>query len=297
MSNLEKKLSKQELTKLSAGEITDHELVQAKFVDMYNQIHGSKVGEMIYAKETFNFKKLISESAELQKCTPISLYSVFLDIAMNGLSLEQGTKPLAYVISRNANVGTRENPQWEKRAYLVVSPYGELAMRMRAGHIRHADNPVIVYSGDTFSIYVDENGNKKIRYEGKIPREPNAKIVGSFIKLTRPDGSVDFEYLTMEDVDRLKGYSERNNKGKANALYSSENGQIDAGFLAGKTIKHAFRTYPKIRLSGIATITESELEAEKPVDYGIEIEKAVEVVDEQPEPEEVFEEVEDSEVF
>lgn len=281
MSNFQKKLSKQELSSLPASEITDHEAVQEKFVDMYNKIHGTSHGEMIYNKETFNFKKMIAESAELRKCTPISLYSVFLDLAMNGLSLEQGSKPLAYIIPRNANVGTRDQPQWEKRAYLVVSPYGELVMRIRAGQIKHADNPVIVYEGDTFSIYIDENGMKKVRYEGMIPRKSN-KIIAAFIKLVRPDDTIDYEYLTIEDVDRLKMYSAKNNKGAANELYSSNDGQIDAGFLAGKMIKHAFRTYPKIRLSGISTITETELDHTREVDYGIEMKPAAEVIDEEP---------------
>lgn len=297
MSNLEKKLSSQELQNLKPGEIAENEVVQSKFIDMYNKIHGTSHGEMIYHKETFNFKKMIAESDELRKCTPLSLYSVFLDIAMNGLSLEQGSKPLAYIIPRNANVGTKENPQWEKRAYLVVSPYGELVMRIRAGHIRHADNPIIVYSGDTFSVYIDEKGNKNVKYEGKIPRDPNAKIIAAFIKLVRTDGTFDYEYLTMEDVKRLAAYSEKNNKGKTNALYTSDKGQIDAGFLAGKMIKHAFRTYPKIRLSGISTITETELDHTREVDYGIEMKPAAEVIDEEPVQDVVIVENSDEEIF
>ncbi len=280
MTNLEKNLSKQEITSMNPVDLTEHQFVQSKFIDMYNKIHGSTYGEMIFHKEAFNFQKLIVESDELKKCTSISLYSVFLDLAMNGLSLEQGSKPLAYIIPRNANVGTRENANWEKRAYLVVSPYGELVMRVRAGQIKHADNPVIVYDGDVFGVIIDDNGNKRIKYEAVIPRKSNSKIIGAFIKLVRHDGSYDFEYLTMEDVDRLKGYSERANKGKTNALYSSNNGQIDAGFLAGKMIKHAFRSFPKIRLSGIATVAESEIERpEIEADYGFEMDKATEVID------------------
>lgn len=275
MSNLSKKISKSDLQKLNPLEVSENEAVQEKFIAMYNSIHGAQKGEMVYAKETFNFKKLISENGELQKCTPISLYSVFLDLAMMGLSLEQGSKPLAYVISRNANIGSKEAPQWEKRAYLVVSPYGELVMRMRAGQIKYADNPVIVYEGDVFGIYIDDDGNKKVRYESIIPRK-SKKIVAAFIKIVRHDNTVDYHYLTIEDVERLKGFSEKNNRGKANALYTSNGGQIDSGFLAGKMIKHAFSSYPKINISGMSTIAETEIED---VDYGIEIEKPVEIVD------------------
>lgn len=293
MSNLTKKISRSELMALNPLEVTEHEAVQEKFIQMYNSIHGQQKGQMVYAKETFNFRKLISENAELQKCTPISLYSVFLDLAMMGLSLEQGSKPLAYVISRNANIGSKEAPQWEKRAYLVVSPYGELVMRMRAGQIKYADNPIIVYEGDVFGIYIDDDGNKKVRYESSIPRKSN-KIVAAFIKIVRYDNTIDYHYLTMEDVDRFKSFSEKNNRGKANALYNSNAGQIDAGFLAGKMIKHAFSSYPKVNISGIATVTESEIETE--IDYGIDIEKPVEV-NSTPEEAEIIEEADYSETF
>ena len=33
----------------------------------------------------------------------------------------------------------------KKRAYVSVTGYGELTMRMRAGQIKYADNPVVVY--------------------------------------------------------------------------------------------------------------------------------------------------------
>lgn len=279
MSNLQKRLSHKDLNSLAPMEISENEIVQDKFIDMYNKIHGTEHGEMVYYKETFNFKKLIMENEALAQCTPLSLYSVFLDIAMNGLSLEQGSKPLAYIIPRNANVGTRERPLWEKRAYLVVSPYGELVMRVRAGQIKHADNPVIVYSCDKFSVFIDESGNKRINYEGKIPRDPDSTVIAAFIKLVRGDGSIDYEYLTMDDVERLKDYSTKNNRGKTNPLYSSNKGSIDIGFLAGKMIKHAFRSYPKVKVSGIATITETEIDHSKIADYGVEIKKPVEIID------------------
>lgn len=263
-------LKKTEIEALKGYEIPENANIQAKFVQLYNGIHGSAAGELYLAKEKFNFMRMLQESPALNECTSLSLYGVFLDVAVNGLSLEGGTKPLAYVISRNANVGTKDSPRWEKRASLVVSPYGELVQRMRAGHIKHADNPVLVYEGDTFVPCIGETGKKTIRYEAKFPRNEGARIVAGFLRITRPDDTIDFEYLTMEDVKRLSGYSAKQNKGSANALYSSNDGQIDPGFFAAKVIKHAFRTYPKVR-TGQMTVMESELEKEQNIDYGIDL--------------------------
>ena len=59
-------------------------------------------------------------------------------------------------------------------------------------------------------------------------------------------------------MERFRQASERQNKfkededtgekGKANALYTSYNGQPDPGFMQAKTMKHAFRALPKVKL-------------------------------------------------
>ena len=102
-----------------------------------------------------------------------------------------------------------------------------------------------------------------------FPRTSN-KINACFIKLTRADGSVDYAVMTEADWKRLEYYSEKNNgmykdfktgqmvKRGANSLYTVNNGQIDTGFLIAKCIKHAFKTYPKLKI-GKGMMLESEM--------------------------------------
>lgn len=259
------------LNSLSPMQLVEDEKIANKFVQLYNNVHGAKTGELFYHKEKFNYMKMISENSELQKCTKLSLYGCFMDVAVNGLSFEQGSKPLAYVLTRNINTAPRNaEPVWEKRAYVQVSPYGELLMRMRAGQIKHADNPVIVYDGDVFEPVIID-GKKSVNYKMMLPHT-GKKVVGAFIRITRMDGSVDFEWMTETDIIRLQGYSNRQNKGdsssdKSNALYKSHHGGVDPGFMAAKMIKHAFHTYPKVRIGQF-----SELKSEEPteiIDYGV----------------------------
>lgn len=265
------------------AEIVDIEAVKNKFVSMHNAIHGSDKGELIYHKEAFNFKKQIAESPSLKECSPLSLYGVFLDINVNGLSLEQGSKPDCYIISRNHKTGQKDaqgKDIYEKRAALQVSPYGELKLRMRAGQIKYADNPVIVYDCDTFEIGLNTQKKLEVLDYRRNPNRPkDAKIVACFVRIERHDGSYEMPYLDMDDIERLKGYSARQNAkwdpaqrkmvpGAANALYSSNNGQIDTGFLAAKTIKHAFSTYPKVPTGKFSSLEEDFNHQE--IDYGID---------------------------
>lgn len=267
----------EELNALPATKIVENEGVQSKFIQMYNAIWGSQMGEQIYHKEVFNFQKVLRENPAVAECSKMSLFGCFLDMAVNGLSLDNTSHPHCYLIPRNVKTGRKDERGYdiyEKRASVSVTGYGELTMRMRAGQIRYADNPVIVYEGDIFSISLD-NGVKKITYSAAIPRK-SSNVIGAFIRIVRCDGSEDYQWLLEGDIQRLAKFSAKNNsyykngqrvEGKANELYSSNNGGIDPGFLENKMIKHAFDAYPKVR-TGKFTVMATDQE-EDIIDYGL----------------------------
>jgi len=266
-----------ELNALAPAKIVESPKVEQKFIQMYNAIWGNKMGEQIYAREKFNFNKLLQEKPELKECTKLSLFGCFLDMAVNGLSLDQTGRPQCYMLSRNVKVKNGNTETYEKRAQIQVSAYGEVYMRQRAGQIKYCDQPVIVYEGDVFSVGL-ENGVKKITYQAAIPRKSN-KIIAAFIRIVRIDGSEDYQWMMEADWQRLAVYSNKNNKDKgANALYSSNCGQIDPGFLENKITKHAFDVYPKVHIGNFTALATAE-EPEPAIDYGIE-ETAAEVVEE-----------------
>lgn len=260
------------------AQIAELEIVKDRFISIHNQLTGSENGEMVYHKEVFNYKKLLSETPALRDCSPLSLYGCFLDLNVNGLSLEQGSKPDCYITPKSFKVGKDEQGRdvWEKRATLAISPYGELKMRMRANQIKYIDNPVVVYDCDTFKIGLNATGKMVVKeYEATVPTPKDAKIIACFVRIERPDGTWEMPYLDNNAIERLKGYSARQNKTTgANALYTSNGGQIDTGFLKAKTIKHAFSSYPKVETGKFAKL-ESEIEEEITpiIDYGIPAEE------------------------
>ncbi len=96
-----------------------------------------------------------------------------------------------------------------------------------------------------------------IDYTPAIPRK-SATIIGCWVSMHLPGGFIDFKWLLKDDIERLAKYSEKGMGGTANALYKSNNGQIDAGFLEAKTIKHAMRTCPKLRTSDVVSFDGEE---------------------------------------
>ena len=274
----ETKIKMEWVNSLPAMTFMDEPAIRDAFIGMNMRVcaAGQAEAETFYEKESMYLKRVIFNSinpaypnSDLRKCSTFSLYACFQDMAANGsvLSFNQDEK-LAYIEKRGYKCGRDGEGRdiWENRARLVISPYGELAIRMDRGQIKYADTPVIVYDGEPFRVRINEQGNKVVMWECEYPRKTK-KIVGSFIKITRPDGSFDYSYLLQEEIDRLAAYSEKQNgQGKTNFLYGSTDGSrgIDPGFLAAKTLKHAFKAFPKVKIKG----TNAEMDGEnQEIDY------------------------------
>ena len=287
-------LTIEQLNAMDALEIATAPMVRDKFIDIYNTLWGAGTGEAAYERESRFFNRLLSDNADLQKGTHFSLFTAFIDLAVCGLSLEPGARALCYLIGRNQKTSPKLDAQgrpmkdskgypvynWEGRVVLTVSAYGELVLRERSGQIRHADNPVLVYEGDEFS-FSDKGGRKEVEYVCHLPHT-GKRIVACYLRITRADGSVDYSVMTEEDWVRLAQYSARQNRSGANALYGVDQQgivNIDPGFLMAKCIKHAFKTYPKVRV-GRGT----ELQSQQTEEQEIEINDSLYGVAENQEP-------------
>lgn len=253
----------QKLNDTPVAQIATLPEVADRFQDLYQVMNGGNnvVAKTKYEAEKFHFAKLLQDKQELQQCTKLSLYGCFLDMAVNGLSFDPGMKH-AYIVSFNTNVGTKAAPRWEKRATLMISGYGELSMRMQQRQIKYADNPILVYEGDHF-VHGTKDGKVYLEHLASFPRKSD-NIIACYIRLERNDGSYDYKVLSIEEVMKLKAFSkDPNSKAWTDGL---------PGMVQAKTIKHAFKSYPKMKLGQFSQLQSETIdaEAEPVIDYGLE---------------------------
>lgn len=288
MSNIQ--ITVEEINKMNPLDIVLSAPVKQRFIQIYDTLWGEGTGEPAYERESIFFNRILADNEKLMKgVTRFSIFTTFIDLAVCGLSVEPGVRALAYLQGRNAKIckGADGKDIYEGRLTLTISGYGELVLRSRCGQIKYADNPVLVYEEDSFS-FSDTNGAKSVSYTCNLPHKSN-HIIACFIRITRTDGSIDYSVMHEEDWGRLARYSAKQNKRwdnerrqyimSPNELYTINNGGIDAGFLMAKCIKHAFKTYPKVR---IGKGTELQTEQEEPADndfYGVSENSGI-----QPEP-------------
>lgn len=233
-------------------EIIKSKIEAPETVERFAKIFGAvqklntEEAKQTHAVESFHFLKEITEK-NLHDVSPISAMGVFLDVVSNGLSFASGAKHV-YLMTRNVNVGTKDQPRWEKRLVYSTSPDGKIFQAQRAGSIEYVTKPVIVYEGDDFAVSTNEHGEQIIRHQVKFPRA-SQKIVAGYVYVVFKGGKREPFWMDQQDIERLKGYSAKQNKGNANALYNV-NGQIDPGFFGAKLINFALKN---VRKSGIAS--------------------------------------------
>lgn len=265
MTNLKQNSLLSKLHATESVQVANLPEVGEKFKNLYKVMHG-KNGEVFYEAEKFNFTKLLQENQKLQSCTKLSLYGSFMDAAVSGLSFDPAAKQV-YIVPFNNNAGTKDNPKWEQRASLMISGYGELAIRMRQGQIKYADNPVLVYEGDEFATGT-KNGAYYLEHKASYPRKSD-NIIACYLRITRNDDTVDYKVISIEEVEKLRKFSkDPNSKAWTDGL---------PGMIQSKCIKHAFKTYPKIRKGSFSELESNtvDVEAEEvPIDYGISNEES-----------------------
>lgn len=236
--------------------------VADRFKQLYSIMNGknSDVANVVYESEKFHFMKLLQDKPELQKCTKLSLYGCFLDMAVAGLSFDPAMKH-AYVVGFNINTGTKDQPKWETRATLMIDGRGELVIRTRQNQIKYADNPMIVWSCDYFENGT-RNGRKFVEHKQVHPRPKDAEIIASYLRIERPDGSVDFSVMDVEDVNDLREFSKQKD---SLAWTKGFKGMVET-----KTIKHAFKSYPKVKMGNFSKLHTDTVDPNQDTDFCID---------------------------
>lgn len=282
-----------EINKISHDKIAD--IVKSKFITIYNQkydpncpkdeISTGGLGLSFFEEQKAYFNSELNESSfkeQLSKATGLSVMNAFMMLAICGLSLQKGLTTDCYLMGKSKCIGASPNGAkvYGFFAVIDITGYGEVTMRKRSGQILGIENPVIVYDCDDFRTG-ERNGHKFVDYEKCMHRPNGALIECCYLKILKKD-DYDYFVLDMEGMARLRAYNIKQNGGKyANALYGSydKGWQPDTGFMIAKTIRHAFKGYPRLTIGDGAvlhadtdTISEQVSEQEVAPDKGVKVE-------------------------
>lgn len=244
------------------------DIAHDKFVEVYSQKFGAEKAEVFFEEQKNLF---ISEMANgsykdfLKQASGESIYFSFLFLAINGLSIEKGSTTTCYLECKRVKIGEKQGqdgknyPVYQPNACITVTGYGEIILRQRAGQITSVDSPKVVYDCDTLR-FGERDGKPFLEYEKAIPRPQGSRIIACYVRIVKKDKTTDYFVLDTDEILRLKQYSGRANKywdkstqqyiERPNALYGKEpdGSDIDTGFLKSKTVKHAFKGYPKLSI-------------------------------------------------
>jgi hypothetical protein len=159
------------------------------------------------AMEIDNLKIHALTIPAITECEPVTSIAAVRSIIRMGLTLDPNLG-MVYVKTRNFKAGNT----FYKRLELQPTVNGLLYMALQTGTLQDHKRPTITYN--------DKNQVESVTFE--------YKTAGEWKSITKDAGY----------FQRLSGFSAKQNKGSANALYSSHNGFIDPEFAATKVMRH-----------------------------------------------------------
>lgn len=123
----------------------------------------------------------------LQACTRDSVATALLDMVIQGLSV---SKKQGYFIAYGSKLTF-------SRSY-----FGTVALAKRVGGIDREPVANVVYEGDVFEYLIDPATGltKIVKHEQKLENIDNAKIIGAYAVLTKPDGTVAVEVMSIAQI-------------------------------------------------------------------------------------------------
>jgi phage RecT family recombinase len=135
-------LTRQALTEAKdLGAVFELEAFRGNFALNYLKTTGKDNGEMIFEREKILFMKAVGDNAALQKCDRFSVYSSFIELAVSGLTLNDG---LSYIIP------------YKDKAQFQVGWKGRLEQISQMPEVAFVNQPQVVYEADEFDYELGE---------------------------------------------------------------------------------------------------------------------------------------------
>lgn len=145
----------------------------------------------------------ISKNTDLTLADRASLFTSCMECAADGL-LPNG-KDAALVVF-NTNVGTQAKPEWKKLVQYLPMVRGIYKVAERTGTVRMF-NARVVHQQDEFHR---EYGFEPVLRHVPAAADPG-KAIGAYSVLIKTDGTRDFEYMTRDEIEVVRGRAKSSN--------------------------------------------------------------------------------------
>lgn len=213
-----------------------NELTRAQFASVEKSMQEAGYSVEKIKQEISFALQLINKSSQLQKCTPQSLQVAVLNISNIGLSLNPAAKE-AYLIPRwNGVSKTME-------ASLEPGYVGLVKLLTDAGSVKSMTCQ-LVNENDFFEVDL-ANNQQPVKHIPELSRSKRGNIKGAYALATLVDGTRQVEYMSLEDIDEIKGRSETF-KAYTDGKIKSCTWVSDFGEMARKTvIKRIYKYLPR----------------------------------------------------
>lgn len=151
----------------------------------------------------------MNKNPDLLLCTPQSILGSVIEAAEVGLE-PTGSLSRAWLVPYNVNVGTKQNPKYEKQAQLQIGYQGLADLARNSGDVTKIESRV-VYKGDLFEA--EYGTTPGITHVPAFLTSDVADIEKFYAVAYFKDRSIQFDVMTKAQVDGIRARAKSANNG------------------------------------------------------------------------------------
>jgi len=195
------------------SEIVDLPAVEQRWINTYEMTTGKKDGDLKFHAEKLLFLQTITESPQLAKCTPMSIYSSFILLAVSGLSLKDGQ---SYLIPFKGKAVWM--PGWKGRLEQISQIKG----------VDYLAEPICVFDGEEFEHEI-VNGEIQILRHKPLLNTVGKQILAVYATLRMINGTSRIFMMKREEVLSIRDHYSKSYNDYMSVTPNKEGKRIKAG--------------------------------------------------------------------
>lgn len=177
--------------------------------DLANQLQPAKAilpAHISFERFTNAAAVALANNADLYNADRQSVINALSSCAKDGL-IPDGRE--AALVVFKANAGTRDKPNWIKKAQYMPMIDGVIKRARQSGEIAIIATRTL-YKNDKFRVWMDEEG-EHIFYEPDLLNR--GELIGAFAYAKMRSGELQFEVMNLDDIEKVRAASKNSDSG------------------------------------------------------------------------------------
>lgn len=184
------------------------DVIKDRHMKNYMAVTGASVAAAAskYERDVFSFMEKVNANPELMQCDPFSVFAAFVKVGSYGIAPEK-------IYLRPQGVKQKDG-SYKQMMKVDPDPFGKKEMLEKMSTIKRVNDPVLVFTKDTFSYSPKTKQVTKHEVAFPLPKPSEETVMAVYVTVDWADGRSQDYLLTLEELKTRRAKSQMKEGGQ-----------------------------------------------------------------------------------